>query len=83
MIRSATDGKELLSYEIGPYEVDEDLVLDCEVTGGQNAKLHTLPFYMKLIVSSIRLVLGHLIAGISLPLSVAAMFLTNFYYVST
>ena len=29
------EGQILRSYEIGPYEVDEDLVLDCEVTGGK------------------------------------------------
>lgn len=29
------NGRELLSYEIGPYEIDEDLMIDCEVTGGK------------------------------------------------
>lgn len=31
------NGRELLSYEIGPYEIDEDLMIDCEVTGGSPA----------------------------------------------
>ena len=30
------DGQELASYEIGPYEIDEDLMIDCEVIGGKN-----------------------------------------------
>ncbi len=29
------DGEEVLTGEVGPYEVEEDLVLECEVTGGQ------------------------------------------------
>ncbi len=33
MIRDRS-GNNLLTYEIGPYEVDQDLVLECEVTGG-------------------------------------------------
>lgn len=28
------NGQELVTYEIGPYEVGQNLVLDCEVTGG-------------------------------------------------
>ncbi len=31
------DGAQLLGYEIGSYEVDEDLVLDCDVTGGEGS----------------------------------------------
>ena len=27
-------GREVHSYEIGPFEVDQDLVLECDVTGG-------------------------------------------------
>ena len=30
-----SNGRELLTHDIGPYEVDEDLSLDCEVTGGE------------------------------------------------
>ena len=29
------DGQEIISYEIGPYEIDEDLMIDCEVIGGE------------------------------------------------
>ena len=28
------EGQELTSYEVGPFEVDQDIVLDCEVSGG-------------------------------------------------
>ena len=31
----ASDGQEYHTHEIGPYEVDQDLNLDCEVTGGE------------------------------------------------
>ncbi len=36
LVRGA-DGRELLDYEIGPFEVDQDLQLDCEVAGGDPA----------------------------------------------
>lgn len=29
------EGQEMVSYEIGPYEIDEDLMIDCEVIGGE------------------------------------------------
>lgn len=28
------NGQELATYEIGPYEVGQKLILDCEVSGG-------------------------------------------------
>ena len=39
------DGAEVTtaSGEVGPYEVDEDLVLECEVSGGQSLPSMSLP----------------------------------------
>jgi len=28
-------GQELLMYDIGPYEIEQDLILECEVSGGE------------------------------------------------
>jgi hypothetical protein len=28
------DGQELIGQQAGPYEIDADLVLDCQVSGG-------------------------------------------------
>jgi len=30
---------DVLNYEVGPFEVDQDLVLECEVHGGKLFKL--------------------------------------------
>ena len=32
-------GQELLTYDIGPYEIEQDLILECEVTGGESIGL--------------------------------------------
>ena len=29
------NGQELSTYEIGPYEVGQNLILDCQVSGGK------------------------------------------------
>ena len=31
---SDADGQEVPSRQVGPYEIDDDLVLDCHVRGG-------------------------------------------------
>ena len=37
MIRNP-NGQELHQFEIGPYEVGQDLILNCEVSGGKGLK---------------------------------------------
>ena len=40
MIRNKS-GKIIGSYEVGPFEIGQDLVLECEVKGGMHIKLIT------------------------------------------
>ena len=34
VIRDERSMRDVLTYDVGPYEIDEDLVLECRVTGG-------------------------------------------------
>ena len=34
-------GQEMLTYDIGPYEIEQDLILECEVTGGEALRIST------------------------------------------
>ena len=39
------NGQEMLTYEIGPYEVGQNLILDCEVSGGKCDQLLEFFYY--------------------------------------
>jgi hypothetical protein len=46
-------GQELLMYEVGPYEIEQDLILECEVSGGE------CDVYMLLLLLLLPLLLSH------------------------
>jgi hypothetical protein len=57
-------GQELLTYDIGPYEIEQDLILECEVTGGKPKHSHPgLTFVSKARVSVAMFMQGILKGG--------------------